>query len=133
MLEELLSVLNNWFDVYRKRGVFEISDGSIYLPFLQDGQYFRIVGSVFNDGLHLYPADDLENEIFTGEVWALAVPKAVKNVADEIEAWIKEHPEGEYVSESFGGYSYTKSVDSTGAPMGWRAAFRSKLARWKKI
>lgn len=54
-----------------------MQDGGITLPFLQEGQYFRVVGSVFNDGLYQYPTKDMIDEIFDGAVWALAVPKAV--------------------------------------------------------
>lgn len=54
MLTELCQELNNWFDVDRYFGVFTIEDGELSAPFLQDGQYYRIVGSVFNDGVYQY-------------------------------------------------------------------------------
>ena len=59
MLEQVLRHLNNWFLVDIHEGTFTVENGSITLPFLQTNQYFRICGSVFNDGLHQYPADDL--------------------------------------------------------------------------
>ena len=88
MLEEVLRHLNNWFLVPDgiHSGEFIVQDGRLTLPFLQDGQYFRVVGSVFNDGLHQYPANDMTGETFTGAVWVLAVPKAVIALADEIAA-----------------------------------------------
>ena len=117
MLEQVLMHLNNWFLV--PGGIHEdaytIKDGSIALPFLQNGQYFRICGSVFNDGLHRYPAADLTDEAFEGTVWALAVPQAVASLADEIAAWETKNGAaavGPYQSESFGGYSYTKATDT---------------------
>lgn len=59
MLEQVLRHLNNWFLVEIHEGTFAVENGSIALPFLLNNQYFRICGSVFNDGLHQYPAADL--------------------------------------------------------------------------
>lgn len=139
MLEKLLMHLRNWFVVPDgiHEGVFEVKAGSITLPFLANGQYFRICGSVFNDGLHQYPAGDLKTETFDGTVWALAIPKAVLDLAKEIEAWETKNGEastGPYQAESFGGYSYTKATDEkTGGAVTWQSAFRSQLNRWRKI
>ena len=136
MLEEVLANLKNWFLVPDgiHEGTFEIKDGSIALPFLLDGQYFRIVGSVFNDGLHQYP-ESLIDETFTGSVWALAVPKSVIDLAADISAWQEKNGDaGPYASESFGGYSYTRSTDEkTGGPVTWQSVFRPRLAKWRKI
>jgi hypothetical protein len=138
MLEQVLRHLNNWFLVDIHRGVFTVENGSIALPFLLTNQYFRIVGSVLNDGLHQYPAVDLTDETFTGSVWALAVPKAVIELSVEIEAWQEKNGEAvasPYQSESFGGYSYTKrsaGIDS-GTLNGWQDAFRGRLNDWRKI
>lgn len=136
MLEEILDHIHNWFEVEIVRGHFSIEGGSfvsLQPGLLRDGQYFRIVGSVFNDGLHVYPGEDLADEEFEGEVWALAVPKAVQDLAEEIGEWRASHPESVYTSESFGGYSYSKATDAGGAPMGWRGAFRGPLNRWRKL
>lgn len=136
MLEQVLTYLNNWFllDIYD--GTFTIRDGSITLPFLQDGQYFRIMGSVFNDGLHQYPADGLVDEEFSGTVWALAVPKAVVDISAEMAAWEAKNGaavSGPYQSESFGGYSYSKaSGSSASGTMTVFDAFSSRLSAYKK-
>jgi len=140
MLEQVLGHIHNWFQVGIYPGEYTIQDGGITLPFLQDGQYFRIVGSVFNDGLHRYGPDMelLQDETFDGSVWALAVPRAVVDLAGEISAWqekYKDTVESPYTSESFGGYAYTKAGgagDSTGSG-GWQAAFRSRLNQWRKV
>ena len=68
MLEAVLTHLNNWFcrEVYA--GTFTVTSGTLALPDLADGQDFRIVGSVFNDGLHQSPAAGLTDETFTGAV-----------------------------------------------------------------
>lgn len=54
MLEQVLTHIHNWFQVGIYPGTYTIEDGGVTLPFLQDGQYFRIVGSLFSDGLHQY-------------------------------------------------------------------------------
>lgn len=139
MLEQVLMHLKNWFLVPGgiHEGTYTIEDGGITLPFLANGQYFRICGSVFNDGLHQYPASDLKSETFEGNVWALAVPQAVIDLAFEIEAWQKKNGDASvspYQSESFGGYQYSKSTDSaSGGAVTWQSAFRSRLSAWRKL
>ena len=139
MLEQVLMHLKNWFLVPGgiHEGTYTIEDGGIALPFLANGQYFRICGSVFNDGLHQYPAGDLKTETFDGTVWALAIPQAVIELAAEIEAWQKKNGEaatGIYQSESFGGYSYSKATDgASGGAVTWQTAFRSRLSAWRKL
>ena len=89
MLEQVLMNIRNWFTVEGgiHSGTFSIKDGGITLPFLADGQYFRIIGSVFNDGLHQYPATDLVDEEFSGAIWALAIPPAAVDLAAELQTW----------------------------------------------
>lgn len=144
MLEQVLMELHNWFRVRDgvdgiHPGAYTIQDGSITLPFLRDGQYFRIVGSLFNDGLHRYGPDMplLEDETFDGAVWALAVPKAVVELAGEIAAWQEKYGaviDSPYTSESFGGYSYTKTSGAgDGTSGGWQAAFGERLDPHRKL
>lgn len=138
MLEQILRHLNNWFLVDIHEDEFSVENGSIALPFLQTNQYFRICGSVFNDGLHLYPAIDLVDETFTGAVWSLAVPKAVVLLSEDISAWQEKNGEAAaspYQSESFGGYSYTKrGAGSDGGTLnGWQDVFRGRLNNWRKL
>ena len=134
MLESVLHYLHNWFLVAVYDDLYTIKDGSIELPFLQSGQYFRIVGSVLNDGVYNYPAENLKDEEFTGSIWALAVPLAVLSLVEEITAWqAKNGASGPYTRESFGGYSYTKATNSSGVAVGWQDVFKAQLAPWKKI
>lgn len=136
MLETVLQNLNNWFLVPDgvHAGEFTVQGGQITLPFLQTGQYFRVVGSVFNDGLHQYPVADLTDETFTGSVWALAVPKAVIELAEEIDAWqTKNGDPGPFTSESFGGYSYSKATNASGMAVGWQDVFKCRLNDWRRI
>ena len=136
MLETVLQNLNNWFLVPDgvHAGEFTVQGGQLTLPFLQTGQYSRVVGSVFNDGLHQYPVADLTDETFTGSVWALAVPKAVIELAEEIDAWqTKNGDPGPFTSESFGGYSYSKATNASGMAVGWQDVFKSRLNDWRRI
>lgn len=139
MLEQVLTEIHNWFRVRDgvdgiHHGTYTIQDSGIVLPFLRDGQYFRIMGSVFNDGLHQYGPDMelLQDETFNGAVWALAVPKALVELAGEVEAWQKKYGEraaSMYSSESLAGqYSYTKDTESSS----WQAAFRARLDPYRK-
>ena len=138
MLENVLKEIHNWFQREIIPGTYTIQDGRITLPFLLPGQYFRIVGSVFNDGLHRYGPDmeAMEDETFEGAVWALAVPKAVVELAGEIAAWqekYKDTVDSPYTSESFGGYSYSKAGSVDGSSGGWQAAFQSRLNPYRKL
>ncbi len=135
MLEQVLTYLNNWFltDIYE--GTYTVQGGRITLPFLQNGQYFRIVGSMFNDGLHQYPAEELTDEEFSGVVWALAVPKAIINTAAEMAEWEAKNSaavSSPYQSESFGGYSYSKSTGKNGAAFTVFDVFANRLNTYKK-
>ena len=139
MLEQVLMNIRNWFTVDGgiHSGTFTIEDGGITLPFLANGQYFRIIGSVFNDGLHQYPAADLVDEEFSGAIWALAIPRAVVDLADEISKWQTKNGEAStspYQSESFGGYSYSKATDAeTGGAVTGQSAFKKQVGAWRKI
>ena len=145
MLTELCKELNNWFDDEQPKyfGEFKIVNGELAGSYeLQEGQYFRIVGSVFNDGVYQYPHTELTDETFEGAVWAMAIPKEVIALADEVKSWCDKYQNidsqamSPYNSESFGGYSYSKSGgsgndgDKTGT---WQGAFANRLNYWRKV
>ena len=138
MLGTVLEHLRNWFLVPNgiRYGTYTVQDGDTTLPFLQKGQYFRVVGSVFNDGVYKYGEDLLGDETFTGSVWALAIPKAVLELVQEIEAWQEKNgsvASAPYQSESFGGYSYTLKSGADGGAVSWQDAFSDRLNQWRKI
>lgn len=138
MLEQVLQYLHNWFLV--PDGVhddtYTIENGGITLPFLQNGQYFRIMGSVFNDGLHRYGDTlTLTDEVFDGVIWALAVPKTIVNTAAEMEAWEVKNgaaATGPYQSESKADYSYSRATNSKGGVFTVWDAFESRLSAYRK-
>ena len=138
MLNELCLELNNFFEYARYIGNITIENGNVQTELLSDGQYFRIVGSVFNDGVYQYPTTDLHDETYYGGLWAMAVPKEVIALADDIKDWQTKYGGVDnmspYQSESFGGYSYTKASGSGGgSSAGWQDMFKSKLDNWRKL
>lgn len=150
MLTELCQELRNWFmrDIFT--GTITIDDGQITFsdgkdPGLMTGQYYRLVGSVFSDGVHQFGAEaenELRDETFVGALWTLAIPKEVVELAKEISAWRAAYEATDssamspFQSESFGGYSYSKGGSSSGGAGGgasWKSVFKSRLNIWRKI
>lgn len=148
MLTELCRYLNNW-DFNKKAvkyfGTFTIEDGVLsgIDDMAQSGQYFRIVGSIFNDGVYQNPVAEgtLTDETFEGAVWTMAVPQEVLTLAADIEAWDEKYGGTDsaamspFQSESFKGYSYTKggSDSNSDGNSSWQKVFASRLAKWRKF
>lgn len=140
MLEQICAFIHNYFVGDRYCGTFTISDGTVTVDGLVPGQYFRICGSRFNDGIYRYPAFDLTDETFKGIIWDMRPPREFLTLVDEIETWHAKYGEAStspYESESFGGYSYTKAKGFSGAGGGfmtsWQALFGSRLNEWRKL
>lgn len=140
ILSELCQELKNWFcdveeDVHQ--GTFTIERGVLSLPFLLPGQYFRVVGSVFNDGVYKYGESILQDETFTGTIWAMRIPPSVIDLVGEIDEWIDKNAvavKSPYQSESWGGYSYSlKSGTGESGAFDWRTVFAGQLNRWRKL
>lgn len=114
-LTDYCAELRNYFihdyddDIYLD--TYTISDGAITpLDFIQTDQYFRIVGSMFNDGVYKNTTSlDLVDEVFNGAVWAMYVPPNFLAIVAEADAYLTAHPDSTITSESFGGYSYNKA------------------------
>lgn len=139
MIDEVCRELNNFFDYERVIGDIHISDGNLVGISIAEGQYYRIVGSVFNDGIHIAGADQLKDEFFNGAVWKMAVPPTFLKLVDEIEAWSEKNLTADsaamspFTSESFGGYSYTKAAGSEGSSgVSWQDTFKTRLNVWRK-
>lgn len=132
MIDAICASLRNYFVVEIVDGEYTVTDREITLPFLAAGQFFRVVGSVFCDGVYrcgdALPAD----ETFDGAIWAMAIPPTLEELAAEIEEWKQKNAgviNSPYQSESFGGYSYTKGSDSAS----WQGVFAKRLNRWRKL
>ncbi len=140
MLTEICEYLNNYFWRQKINGKFTISDGTFTSSFLKEGQYFRILGSLFNDGVYKYPATDLTDETFEGQLWSMAVPPTVVALTNEIEQWqqkyggIDSEAMSPFISESFGNYSYSKSASTTATvPNSWQSVYANRLNKWRKL
>jgi len=142
MIEQICAFIHNFFVANVITGTFTISNGTIEVPGLATGQYFRICGSRLNDGVYQYGMADLQDETFDGEIWDMRPPRSFVKLADEIEAWVEKYGEavsGPYQSESFGGYSYSLK-SGTNASGGqdsnagsWQGVFKSSLNQWRKL
>lgn len=147
MLTQICQYLRNWFereilvgDFTVSGGVLTYADGSA--PHIISGQYFRVIGSLFNDGVHKAgdESDTLTDEPeFHGAVWSMAVPPDVITCAADIAEWETKNEKAlnsPYESESFGGYSYNlRGGGVSGGGVAWtnQATFVSRLAPWRKI
>lgn len=148
MLTELCTELRNWFERKIYYGSITIDSDGVTVggaplsDYLQTGQYFRIVGSVFNDGVHQFMSDELEPEnTFSGAIWAMAVPREVVKLSEDIDTWNDANQtalNSPYQSESFGGYSYSMKSGNggsgdSGASYTWRDQFAAQLRKWRKL
>ena len=139
MITEVCQEVKNWFalDEGKRVGNYSIKDGTFApLDFLKEGQYFRVRGSVFNDGVYQYPAAGLTDEDFSGEIWAMDVPPSFLALVAEIETYSTSDAASisPYASESWGGYSYSMATNSAGrADNSWKTVFASRLNNWRKI
>lgn len=142
ILTEICDYLNNYFWEKKISGNFTISDGAIESIGLKNGQYFRIIGSTFNDGVHIYPATDLKDEEFEGSIWAMAVPATVIAIASDIKDWQTLYGSADssamspFNSESFAGYSYSKSGSgnaNSGSNTTWQDVFGGRLNKYRKL
>lgn len=136
MLDAVCREIRNYFVREIYKGPVEIADGALSpSEFLKDGQYFCLVGSVFNDGVHQFPNDVLTDEEFEGEVWAMGVPPSLIALTEKIEAFVESEgaQPSPFTAESFAGYSYQRATTSDGMAVTWQDAFRRELNRWRKI
>lgn len=142
VMTEVCDYLNNYFWEKRIRGTFSIEDGSVTIPALKNGQYFRIIGSTFNDGVHIYPATDLHDEEFEGTIEAMAIPAVVIAIASDIKDWQTKYGGANsaamspFNSESFNGYSYSKSGSgnaNSGSNVTWQDVFGGRLNKYRKL
>lgn len=139
-ITDFCAEVHNWFDLKRSFGKFVIKDGKLVIDDMLEGQYFRIIGSVFNDGVYQYPVDGLSDETFDGAIWYMAVPPQVLSLITEMNDWASNNAsilDSPYSSESFGGYSYTKSSGSNAnggdGTITVFSHFSDKLKRWRKV
>ena len=137
MLDDICAYCKNYFVVEKISGVFTITDGVLALPdSIQEGQFIRIVGSIFNDGVHKTPTSDLNDETFSGVIWSMAVPPKLLKLIDEMRKWETDNSyalNSPYQSESKADYSYTLKTGAGGDSMTTINKFSSRFTEWRKI
>lgn len=143
VLTELCAYLNNYFWRAKRNVKMTISGGTFTVDFLKEGQYFRILGSDLNDGVYKYPVTDLKDEEFEGQIWSMAVPQTVIDLASEIGTWQEKYGAADsaamspFNSESFGIYSYNKGSASSSSgsdnPNSWQSVFASRLIPYRRL
>ena len=147
-LEDILYHIHNWFERSRiDANGCVIEDGELPASIsarITEGQWYRIEGSLLNDGLHQHPADDLVDETFGGAISLLAIPKPLIRLAQRVQDYIDQTADATekarrspYQSESFGGYSYSLkggngSNSASGGLSGWQSEFAGELNAWRK-
>jgi hypothetical protein len=143
VLTELCAYLNNYFWRTKRNVKMTISGGTFTVDFLKEGQYFRILNSDLNDGVYKYPVTDLKDEEFEGQIWSMAVPQTVIDLASEIGNWqakygsVDSENMSPFNSESFNNYSYNK--DSAGSSANglnsnsWQAIFATRLIPYRRL
>lgn len=135
MLTELCQELHNWFNDCFYDGEYSIENGTISLPFMQEGQYYCIAGSVFNNGVHQYGATSrLIDETFTGTIYPMKIPQAVIDLSARIDKFKEENANAIYSpfqSEAWGGYSQSLRSGANGS-FGWKTVFAQELNEWRK-
>ncbi len=142
MIGQVCAEVKNYFiqpDVDIHASNYTVANGQIGpVPFLKNGQYYRIVGSTLNDGVYKHGTDDtdLADEEFFGAIWAMRVPRDFVALCEEIQEWESKNGEalsGPYSSESFGGYSYSKATGSDGGAYTWRDQFKTRLNAYRRL
>lgn len=156
MLADVCAYIHNYFPkkvngcvVYYQR-TYTISDGMLSLDFMKEGQRFLLSGSDLNDGVYTYHAngimnDDendnayLQDEVFSGTICPMAVPKELIELCTEIGNWMEKYGEAAnspFIQETVVGvYSYmkaTKSTDNGEGVRDWTDVFAPRLNKWRK-
>lgn len=140
VLDEVCAEIRNYFceDKDKLIGDFTIENGVISPPLdLSQMTLIRIVGSRYNDGVH-YSNEPFNDESFHGGIWIMSPPQAFLDLINEIEQWQTKYGNVDsaamspFLSESFGGYSYSKSSSSGEAKTTWQTAFSNRLNIYRR-
>ena len=146
MLDAICREIKNYFSQESDRyiGDFEIVNGELTPPIsMQEGQYYRIVDSAFNEDVYIRGQEELKDETtFHGAVWLMRPPKAFLELVKDIEEWqakfggVNSVNLSPYTSESFGGYSYSKSAGGNGdgqSGVTWQSTFANRLNPYRRL
>lgn len=132
--------VNNYFPKEIKTGEFELTTETAPVSML-DGQYFRVKGSILNDGVYQNNAESLATivpETFKGTITLMAVPKDFIGLCNEIDSFNAKifelgMADTGFTSESFGGYSYSKAANLSGALQQQYNGIVKRLSAYRRI
>ena len=149
MLNEICAEIKNYFTYEQDKhiGDFAIVDGQIKPPFDIPTNYISIVGSHLNDGVHKRGENGFvltDEPKFHGGIWVMSPPADFLALVAEIEAWqdknggVDSQAMSPFNSESFGGYSYSKSSGAAGSGSSsggasWQDAYAKRLNIYRRI
>lgn len=151
MLTEICAEIRNYFTYERDKhfGDWAVVNGAITPLFDIPTDYIRIVGSHKNDGVHKRSQATglfalVDEGTFHGAIWVMSPPSEFIALVSEIETWqtknggVDSQAMSPFNSESFGGYSYSKSGgnSSGGSSSGgasWLAAYAPRLNIYRRI
>ena len=164
MITEICAEVNNWFAKKEDKisGAFSVVDGKLTPPVdLINNQYYRIIGSRFNDGVHkcvgptelTEESEEQQSEVeqlideptFDGAVWLMRIPHDFLQLVEDTEEWQKKNGNVDsfnmspYQSESFNNYSRSKGGGGSSASgasptaVGWQSQFKSRLNKYRKL
>ena len=148
MITEICAYLKNYFTYEQDKhyGTFHIENKQIVpsVDLLTD--YFCIFGSRLNNGVHKVSDNDLVNEgDFDGSIWIMSPPADFLALVTEINNWQTSNGSYDSVamspfnSESFGGYSYSKGNNSSGAggipsaSVTWQDVYAKRLNVYRRF
>lgn len=147
MIDDVCAEIKNYFQKEILVNDYAVSNGVLTPSVDTEAKYIRIVGSMFNDGVHdlTDTKDTLTDEsTFHGAVWIMAVPQDFENLCGEIEQWqtanggVNSVAMSPFQSESFGGYSYSKGAGGSGSGKQasvptWQSMYASRLNKYRKV
>lgn len=144
MIEQVLRELNDYFFRSSCNGTNIAADGVTVddVSAFTVNQYILVNGSRINDGVYKIKAivnadkklmaDGLQVESGEFNVYGLAIPKAVLDLATEIEAYIAKNPDG-IAAETLGDYSVTYGGGRGSNDFSWKSVYRSRLAAFRQV
>lgn len=145
MIGEICAEIKNYFTYENDKhfGIFRVENGQLMPSLDLPTDYIRIIGSHLNDGVHKVSDKDLTDEgDFNGSVWIMSPPNSFIRLVEEIALWQEKNGSADSVSmspfssESFGGYSYTKSLgnsDEGTSGINWQKLYSERLKQYRRI
>lgn len=149
MLGAICAEIKNYFtwEGDKHFGDWAIVEGAIVPSFDIPTDYIRIVGSHRNDGVHKRGEDGwglIDEDKFSGAIWVMSPPADFLALVAEIEAWqaknggVDSQAMSPFNSESFGGYSYSKSTGGSSSggsasATNWIGAYAGRLNIYRRI